>query len=480
MHEGAAAGDPGFRRRDAGSSRRAALRDTRCCIVGSLLAPIETLGTTRARRSLSASLMTLESLLRCVPVLVLTALIGRLVLSLLPAGRPGYHTPRELGVTWATSHLCGLIALATHLSVLELAGLEVSRWTLFVPWLLLLAARLACLPGAMVPGHELDHEQPGWLTRTLTVVLVSVLAYGMSGHEVGPSQGESMLGAGRILLPALERLIALTGGGSGAADRAWLQAAGVAALVILCAYGLRQARRVPLGVRLLILILLVPELVMAWANNDSLQLDLALMAGAGASFGIAWLRRADRRAGLLACLSLAACALVTPAGVALAAVGLLSLTACSPMGARGRVLYYSLPAWSGFTLLSLSLERARLADLSSGGIICYAPEFGRSLSHLTWPWWVAGALLATSLLLGVVHWVRGEHQRGSAEAQVGRPEHFFLMTCLLTGFVLLSLVPYGWASARWGTIPSPTMLAPWLLLLVGSTMLPRERAGRRL
>jgi hypothetical protein len=74
--------------------------------------------------------------------LILPLAVGRLCLSMLPPGWPGYHNRRELGATLCASLLLGLLALK----------LLPALWL----WLVILVIRVCLLPGALRPRHELQ------------------------------------------------------------------------------------------------------------------------------------------------------------------------------------------------------------------------------------------------------------------------------------------------------------------------------------
>ena len=81
-------------------------------------------------------------------------LVGRTVLSILPPGLPGRHAPRDLAVTWATSHALGVGVLGASLLGARTLGFGPHPALLIGPWTLVLGVRLATLPGAMVPRHD--------------------------------------------------------------------------------------------------------------------------------------------------------------------------------------------------------------------------------------------------------------------------------------------------------------------------------------
>lgn len=76
--------------------------------------------------------------------LLLHLAVGRLCLSLLPPGWPGYHDRRELGPTLCASLMLGLFAL------------RLIPWAWI--WGVLLLLRLSFLPGALRPRHDLARD----------------------------------------------------------------------------------------------------------------------------------------------------------------------------------------------------------------------------------------------------------------------------------------------------------------------------------
>ncbi len=189
-------------------------------------------------------------------LLLAIALGGRVVLSLLPPGRPGYHEPRELPLTWAASHLLGLVVLAGGGGVVTFAAFAAVA-----------SVRFATLPGALVPRHELASPRGGWQrARTFLLALFVVAVFMRAGS-------------------------AATAGDIGRA----VEVANVAALALLTAHGLDGTRRHPVGTIAALVCLSMPSI--------SLQ---ALWFGGGAACAIRWWRLADRRAGLIAVIAFAA------------------------------------------------------------------------------------------------------------------------------------------------------------------------------
>ncbi len=106
--------------------------------------------------------MTGEALLQ----LALPLGVGRLVLSLLPPGWPGYHDRSELGATLTASLLLGRLGFAL-----------VPWWWV---WLIVLVVRLVLLPGALRPGYPDRRGGVGWL-----LVFLLCLAFGNDTFPVG-------------------------------------------------------------------------------------------------------------------------------------------------------------------------------------------------------------------------------------------------------------------------------------------------------
>lgn len=213
------------------------------------------------------------------------ALIGRLLLSFLPPGPTGAHGARGIAETWAVSLALGwlglfvsalpqmrawawiaerkegpnawLQALQIAVPVGLLAGLALARWL--------------TLPGAMVPRHEMERSSPRSAWLVLPVLLWLAFA---------------------------------------ACTQAFVAALAWLALGILLERALARARRAPEGRALFLLafVLLGNPAAKHMAETYGLldELGLAAALGCGAAYLVPWLRRADRRAGVLAGLFFAA------------------------------------------------------------------------------------------------------------------------------------------------------------------------------
>lgn len=213
------------------------------------------------------------------------ALIGRLLLSFLPPGPTGAHGARGIAETWAVSLALGWLGLF----VTALPQMRVWVWIaerkegpnawlqalqIAVPAGLLAGLALArwlTLPGAMVPRHQVERSSPRSAWLVLPVLLWLAFA-----------------ACTQAFVPAL----------------AWL------ALGVLLERALARARRAPAGRALFLLgfVLLGNPAAKHMAETYGLldELGLAVALGCGAAYLVPWLRRADRRAGVLAGLFFAA------------------------------------------------------------------------------------------------------------------------------------------------------------------------------
>lgn len=220
----------------------------------------------------------MENLLQSLFVLVTTLLSGRILLALLPPGRPGDHEPRELPVTLAASYLLGRIAFLVYGLVL---GRGEEDWAdPRKAWVLALAIAVVGLfawlagPRAMVPRHEPPARVTTDEDRLFFGLTAGLLALWVYGLLVRPR----WMGFG---LPLLE----------------------VLALLLLHREGLRTMRAHALGP----LVAAGLYLLATVDVHDSGLLDLvgtipALHAGGTAAFALASWRRADRRATWIAAL----------------------------------------------------------------------------------------------------------------------------------------------------------------------------------
>ncbi|MDA1266846.1 MAG: hypothetical protein O2816_17335 [Planctomycetota bacterium] len=211
------------------------------------------------------------------PWIALIALfgVGRVVLSLLPAGRPGGHGLGELPATWAASHVLGLIAFAAEWEWLAVLDVAPPTWWLLVPWVVLAVVRIALLPGRVTPRTEPMPVQPTgftWLARAL--ILAAAMRAGWTDDlEAGVN---------------------------------------LAAIGVLLLEGGRGLRRHPTARAVLVAVLLwtpvVVELPPLLPALDTAWPTLTLLGVGGA----AWTRRADERGLALALFAAVGCALLDP------------------------------------------------------------------------------------------------------------------------------------------------------------------------
>jgi hypothetical protein len=198
--------------------------------------------------------------------------LGRILLSWLPAGEPGRHSMRGLPITLATSLWLGSSSL----------------WILrgWVPDAVVVGGatilgllRLATLPASIVPTRALGSERGRALDRAL-LLLALASAAGLPWI--------AGLGAG------VPRLVLAAFGAS---------------TVLFLEHGLAQARRAPFGRRCFVLAAALLTVGLCLRAREPLELGgefaFAMSLCGGAAFGIGWLRRGDRRAGALAALCLA-------------------------------------------------------------------------------------------------------------------------------------------------------------------------------
>lgn len=291
--------------------------------------------------------------------LVVTALVGRVVLSLLPQGLPGEHglaggESGGLAVTWAASHLLGVILLPLQALLFARLGLGTSPLVLLLPWLLPLAVRMTTLPGDMVPRHGLAVAgarslfERGLLALVVALSLTPLVLHLVHGSLVVPGTlgafGAPLLASasptadpvvGLACLPALALLVHH---GLVALELAcWLRLAATL-LVVATPFGLAASLAAGgvLGTDSLAagsgLAALAPALPRA---------QLAL--GAATALAIPALVRADRRAAFLSILGFLSLAWLTPltlpaAGPGLVGAGLVTLLLAAPGGLRARLV----------------------------------------------------------------------------------------------------------------------------------------------
>jgi hypothetical protein len=294
--------------------------------------------------------------------LALVAFAGRVALAWLPPGEPGRHRPAELPATWAASHLLGWIALHTATATAAELGARLSWQQFAAPFALLAVARLATLPGAMVPRHDLRAERATPLARALllalAVALLFVPALAVRAGELGVGRGPASSGeldGWRAASPAQAYVLRL------------LAPAHAVALAVIAHHAM-AALAVRRSARCLGALAVLALAALAARAGAELDARLALGFGAGVALGLCWFRRADPRALALACLAFASCLAAAPAGAPLGLAGLAALLAALHPNAYRRGLGWSLAAlavalpWQ-LVRMALELEDCTRADL---------------------------------------------------------------------------------------------------------------------
>jgi len=285
-----------------------------------------------------------EAFARGLPGLAALALIGRVVLSLLPPGLPGTHRGGGAVATWAASHVLGLAAVGAQAALAVLFELPLAPLGLLAPWLAVALLRWALRPGAMVARREPRFERAGPWTAAARIALAFALGLPLVGLvRVSDAGAAAELDVAREapMLLAGAGLIERFGSGSAEDAFATLSVASLAALALFLLHGLAQARRSPLGRTAVALALVATPGLQVAAGSGSRHVALALFFGAGAALLVPWLRRADRRAGALAAVAFAACAASDAAGWPLALAGLFVLVLCTQRVERAFVAGWS-------------------------------------------------------------------------------------------------------------------------------------------
>jgi hypothetical protein len=369
-------------------------------------------------------------------LLGLALLLGRILLSFLPPGEPGGHALRKLPATLAASLILGAGVLLgmSFFTEQTSTALGLAAAGLLVRWV--------TSPGGIVPRHELPRERWSWLARLvyLAALAPAFLAWPKPGEV--PEEPTDL-----ILVECLHRVSLLL-------------------IVVAVEHGLATARRAPLGRALFVLALSVflwRENPIAGSGAELFERIGSACFGAGAAFALGWLRRADRRAALLAI----ACFVVgrpwdTSDGVVLVEAALLALVLCTPRASR---------AW---------IAKGKAIGL----VLCIAPALrgmhwigpAQSDSPL-------GALLRLVLVVSVLAtaaWIaRAIAARRQPEVAESRDAlargDLWLLFLLLAGTVISWVLP-GAVGAQ-GESAGMQLVAPIAFLLAGCVSIRPERAA---
>lgn len=269
-------------------------------------------------------------------------LAGRVLLAWLPPGNIGGHRPKSLGITLVASLVLGLLATFALSPLPPLA-----RWvTIGVA----LALRLMSQPAAMVPRHEPTAQRATLVARALLGATLTLLAL-LSAQAVGVLEFSAWNTAQPIE--------------SSAQLRSVLAACGIACCI---AYTGRVARRsVAFIYALLLLVLISPHTAQAIFASPA-AVEQAFLLAAGAAFSIAWLRRGDKRARMLANIAFTGLATFGEQGLPFALAGWAGLVAFTPKPsffATARLWLLGL----GFALLFGRASIAQIPTRPTSGVL---------------------------------------------------------------------------------------------------------------
>lgn len=352
-------------------------------------------------------------------------LAGRLVLSFLPPGDVGGHSLRELPTTLAVS-----LALGAPLVAAIPAGNRGAAYVAGALGVGLAFVRWITLPAAMVPRHRVAVER----TSALELVLAWCCA------------------AWVVLLPLSE-----------SPGDAGLFLAGF----VFVHHALASARRARLGRHALFALGVLIAATAPRGAAGSPALGLAM----GASFLVPWIRRADRRAGLLS-----ACGFGSLFWFGLDPLALLAAPVFV-LASHPRQRRFALVSFATIGATSLALSR-----FLAGG----ADRAAEALAHrrMLWPsvlreqaldgelWGLAWPLVGAALVLGLLSfpWRAVAWQPGTIE----EPRREVRALTALLGLALLAL---SLPASRWFEQDALATLFPLCALLAGLLLIPPGRVA---
>jgi hypothetical protein len=375
--------------------------------------------------------------------------VGRTLLSLLPPGAAGAHRPSELPLTLALSLVLGVLGVALPAMGLERCGIR-DLLGLSIFWTIVPLSRWWLRPHGFVPRRE-------WSERETAASRIALLAV-----------------AAMSIWPAVQAWI-----DSADPRDALLRSAGLAALAAFVLHGLAQARRAPLGRRLIVLLLVATPALQR--HVDTLGLAAVVAAAMGSSFLVTWLRRGDERAAVLSAIGFASLAVFTNVAW-VAGIAVLALT--THANARRRVLIASalavlvigagMRALGGGPMGFLLLDDATPGALSDAEVIS-EPTLLRAIGRwqLWGVTWIALGLALTAMALGV----RGGRRVLTPE----RPGRELVAVVLV---VIASLALHAIAHAvdarhpvqlrELGAVQELVLLLPAAALILGLVLAPSE------
>lgn len=269
-------------------------------------------------------------------------LAGRVLLAWLPPGNIGGHRPSSIGITLVASVALGL-----------LASFALSPLPPLAAWIAIgvaLALRLMSQPAAMVSRHEPVAPRATLASRALlgAVVLLLALLAAQATQTIEFS-------AWQVAQP-IE---------SAAQLRSVLAAAGIACCFV---YAGRIARRSPAFTLALVLLILISPNTAKSLFASPAAVEQAFLLAAGAAFSIAWLRRGDKRARLLANIAFTGLATFGEQGLPFALAGWAGLVAFTPKPsffATARLWLLGL----GFALLFGQASIAQIPTRPTSGVL---------------------------------------------------------------------------------------------------------------
>lgn len=387
--------------------------------------------------------------------LAFVALVGRVLLSLLPPGHPGEHrlglrASGGFAATWAASHALGLFF---YLGLSELYALLGHTSTYTPETLAVLGLGLVSLltgPGDLVPRH--DEPQP----RSLPLLGEAVLLVGLV---------PLVLVASNELLPAALALRASAG-----FLKPMMAVACFPAGLALLAHAMNAGGLAPRIRQVGVLgLALAPGAFLVLTHPVSAPLGPGFLAAcAVAAGGHAWLRRADRRGALLALLASLALAWVLPvellpAAPPFALAGLVALAVATPDAGRKRIARPLLVCM----FLAATIAVARCAGALPAPTEDPAPllePLRRMLEAWSLPKW--GALFLLADLVGLITLLR-RPWRGARHPE---PVRFFswMLAALMALFPIVWLLLYG---GLFGASLEPAGYSAALVLMAPSALL---------
>jgi hypothetical protein len=393
--------------------------------------------------------------------LVCIGAVGRVLLAWMPPGFPGEHglvrpDSGGLAATWAASHLLGIVALALALPLQGFVESQIgmggatSGGVLAGLLALLAIIALVVRPGTMVPRHGMPGSgRASGLAKALLAALLLVGIWPLAQTTFGTMRLLIPAGSGGNPMTPVRALLPDTFGGQLLGHPA-TSCAAYGALLILMAHALTAAHmgRAPRRFALLLFALLPAGLALVThsAHPDFLAPVpmMALLFTGGTALGYVSLRRADRRAAILALISFTGVPFLAPAhlagsAVGLALAGLLSLLVLTPGVGRARI------AKLLFTCLVITIAAGILRFPSAHfAAIASDPEQLPPISTIVTAAFAGyrvetfGILFAIIDATGLALILRRPWRSGGGpdRAQLPRPELAFLFAVALLGWVL--------------------------------------------